>query len=272
MGPVVVTGGSQGEFRLEARTAHVSYFSRGKGRVDVKRSEAFLARLSEVFGEAPEGWRLEYYLHGSARSVRAAGGAHATGVTDLVAGRIDSVRAFHPHELVHAVAGRVGRCPVFFAEGIAVALTSEARWGDRGIDDVARTALASGARLEPFLRSFENQDPRLAYPVAGSFVAFLLDRHGIGPLVAFLRECGPSPRRYERAFRRAFGRSVANATIAWQAALRDGESVRWSWSDSQTWPVSLRRPPSDGPATPAVPRLAGRAAYGGTGVLLSVGP
>jgi len=238
----------------------------------VKRSEAFLARLSELFGEAPEGWRLEYYFHGSAPSVRAAGGAHATGVTDLAASRIDSVRAFHPHELVHAVAGRVGRSPVFFAEGIAVALTSEARWGDRGIDDVARAVLASGARLEPFLRSFENQDPRLAYPLAGSFVAFLLDRYGIDPLVAFLRECGPSPRRYEGAFRRAFGRSVANATIAWQAALRDGRSVRWSWSDSQTWPASLQRPPPDGAATPARLMAAGRAASGDAGVLLSIGP
>jgi hypothetical protein len=270
-GPASAAAGPAPQFELQARTPHVSYFSRGGARVDVTRSEAFLEHLSRVFGEAPEGWRLEYYYHGSAQSIPTSAGAHATGLTDLTARRIDSVRVFHPHELVHAVAGRIGRCPVFFAEGIAVALTSDGRWGERTIDDVARDALASGARLEPFLSAFEQQDPRLAYPVAGSFVAFLLDNYGIDAFVVFLRACGPSPRRHETAFRRAFGRSVASAAIAWEAALRDGQTARWTWSDPQSWPSSLRRPSDE----VEVANGAGIAAASGdpdSALLMSVAP
>jgi hypothetical protein len=40
-------------------------------------------------------------------------------------GPIDSVRDFHPHELVHAVARRIGRPPVFFAEGLAASPSLE---------------------------------------------------------------------------------------------------------------------------------------------------
>lgn len=268
MSPVMAAAAPKA-FELQKRTQRVSYYSRGKARVDVERSEEFLARLFEVFGEAPEGWRLEYYLHGSG-SVRSASGAHATGITDLVASRIDSIRPFHPHELVHAVAGRVGRCPVFFAEGIAVALTSEGRWGERSIDEVARTALASGTRLEPFLRAFEGQDPRLAYPLSGSFVGFLIDRHGIEAFVTFLRECGPSPRGHEGAFRRAFGQSVARATIAWQMALGRGEAVRWTWNDPATWPSSLHRSPSPVPSPAGPVALRERSAAGESALLLSI--
>jgi hypothetical protein len=266
----VAAAGPSREFQLQTQTAHVSYFSSG-GRVDVKRSEAFLERLSRVFGEAPKEWHVEYYYHGSAHHIPTRVGAHATGLTDLSARRIDSIRTFHPHELVHAVAGRVGRCPVFFAEGIAVALTSDAQWGGRPIDEAARAALASGVRVEPFLAAFERQDPRVAYPVAASFVAFLLDHHGIESFIVFLRECGPSPRRYETAFRRAFGRSVANAAIAWEAALTTGDAVRWSWTDPQSWPSSLRRPAS-GHAPSSDRRAAGGSAGPDAAVLMSVAP
>jgi len=235
------------EFRLVARTAHASYFAQGRGRVDVERSEAFLARLFELFGPAPEGWRFEYYAHRASDGVRAESGAHAVGLTDLDRNRIDSLRAFHPHELVHAVAGRLGRCPVFFAEGLAVALTSEGRWGDHDVDAIAASALRSGRSLEPYLTSFGEQDPDLSYPLAGSFVAFLLDRHGIEPFLAFLRACEASSRRYETAFRRAFGRSVARATIEWRAALDRGEGASWAWADTRSWPEALR---SGAPVSP----------------------
>lgn len=59
------------------------------------------------------------------------------------------MRAFHPHELVHAAAGRIGMPPAFFAEGLAVALSSGGLWRGRDVDAVAQGALVAGARLEP---------------------------------------------------------------------------------------------------------------------------
>lgn len=257
--PQAAEAASRG-FTLVARTEHVSYFGHGGRRVDVERSEAFLGRLEELFGPLPEEWHFEYYRHPSPADIRDHAGIHAVGLTDLRAGRIDSVRDFHPHELVHAVAGRLGRCPVFFAEGLAVALSSEGRWGGRGIDAIARDALAAGVRLEGFLTSFTEQDPELGYPLAGSFVAFLLDRYGIEPFLLFLEGCGPSSRGWETAFRRAYGHTAARESIAWQASLRRGDAPRWSWKDTASWPESLRRPQVGSAGDRgAVARAAGRA-------------
>jgi hypothetical protein len=228
-------------FDLVARTSHVDYFVAKGRRVDVRRTEAFLERLSTLFGPAPEGWRIQYYRHASADGLRSHVGYAVSGVADLATGRIDSSREFHPHELVHAVTGREGLPPVFFAEGLAVALTSRGRWGERDMDELARREMARRHSLEAFLTAFTDQDPDVAYAVAGSFVGFLLEEHGIESMVAFLRGCGSSPERYERALRRAYGRSFARLTIEWLAWLRqDTPHTHRAWYEPERWPASLR--------------------------------
>jgi hypothetical protein len=242
-----------------ARTAHAAYYAAGGQGIDVRRSEAYLGQLGSLFGPAPAGWRIEYYRHASSGALRDRVGFEASGVTDLAAGRIDSVRDFHPHELVHAVAGRIGQPPVFFAEGLAVALAGAGRWHGRDLDAAARQALAVSPTLEPFLTRFTEQDPDTAYAVAGSLVAYLLDRFGIEPMVAFLGGCGSSPEGYEHAFRRAYGRTVAGATLDWQRALVDQGTTSREWYDPAGWPRSLQRGgattvASARPASPSVPR------------------
>ena len=191
-----------------------------------------------------------------------------SGVADLAAGRIDSAREFHPHELVHAMTGRLGLPPVFFAEGLAVALTSRGRWHGHDPDEIAAREMAARGSLEPFLVDFGEQDPLVAYAVAGSFVAFLLDRLGIEAMKAFLRDCGDSPSRYERAFRRAYGRSVASLTIDWMAQLRRGErKPPRHWYDPARWPAALQRgivptAPQAAMAGPAVGRSLAEPAIG----------
>jgi hypothetical protein len=239
-------------FRRVASTRHVDYYATKAQRVDVRHTEAFLRRLDLLFGRAPQGWRIRYYRHASIADVSDHVGYGVSGVTDLGTGRIDSARDFHPHELVHAVTGREGRPPVFFAEGIAVALTSRGRWAGQDIDEVARREMAVRPSMEPFLTAFGQQDPDIAYAVAGSFVAFLLDRHGIEPMVAFVRSCGLSAPTFEQAFLKAYGRSVASLTIEWMTWLRRsrGERAR-VWYDPERWPGALRRK-----ATPTTPNAA----------------
>jgi hypothetical protein len=236
-------------FERIARTSHVDYYVAKGQRVDVGRNEAFLDRLSSLFGTAPEGWRIRYYRHASVGELSDHVGYAVSGVADLVTGRIDSAREFHPHELVHAVTGREGCPPAFFDEGIAVAITSRVRWAGRDMDEVARSEMAVRPGLEPFLSAFGEQDSDVAYAVAGSFVAFLLDRHGIEPIMAFVRGCGASASAFERAFRRAYGRSVASLTIEWMAWLRKGQlAAARSWYEPERWPEALR-----GTAAPAPP-------------------
>jgi len=251
--PLVVPAeaGAAPAFKLVARTSHVDYFAVKGRKVDVRRSEEFLERLSSLFGPAPDGWRIRYYRHPSAGELSGHVGFAVSGVADLATGRIDSSREFHPHELVHAVTGREGHPPVFFAEGLAVALTSRGEWNGRDMDAVARSEMAARGSLEPFLAAFPEQNPDVSYAVAGSFVAFLLDQHGIGPMLAFVRGCGRSPETYERAFRRAYGRSVARLTIEWVAWLReDAPRAPRAWYEPTQWPVALHGEATEPAAVP----------------------
>jgi hypothetical protein len=248
-------------FKRIVRTSHVDYYVAKGQRVDVRRTEAFLDQLSSLFGAAPESWRISYYRHRSVGALSEHVGYAVSGLADLTAGRIDSAWDFHPHELVHAVTGREGRPPVFFAEGIAVALTSRGRWAGRDMDEVARREMAARPGLEPFLVAFGEQNPNVAYAVAGSFVAFLLDEHGIGSMVAFVRGCDASATRYELAFRRAYGRSTARLTIEWMAWLRRGDVVPTrAWYEPERWPAGLQREATARPASPSLAANAERAA------------
>jgi hypothetical protein len=229
-------------FRLVARTSHVDYFTVKGRKVDVRRTEAFLEQLQLLFGPPPDGWRIRYYRYASARDLSSHVGFAALGVADLSTGRIDSSRDFHPHELVHAVTGREGHPPVFFAEGLAVALTSRGVWNGRDIDAVAASEMAKRKTLEPFLTTFMDQDPAIAYAVAGSFIAYLLDRYGIAPMLAFVRGCGRYPEAYESAFRRAYGGSVARLSIEWGAWLgENAPRAARAWYEPKVWPGALQR-------------------------------
>ena len=226
--------------QLVARTSRALYYSFDHARVDVRKSEDYLARLETLFGRPPGEWQVEIVVHPATAPLRTESGLAARGITDLVARRIDSVQAFHPHELVHAAAGRIGLPPAFFAEGLAVALSSGGQWGGRDVDAVARGAVVGGARLEPLVDHFGEGDPGLEYCLAGSFVAFLLETEGIEPMVAFLEGCGTSPEAFERAFRGTYGMTFARATLAWRARLLAAGGSGWGWADESTWPRSLQ--------------------------------
>jgi hypothetical protein len=97
-------------------------------------------------------------------------------------------------------------------------------------------------------------DPELGYPLAGSFVAYLLDVHGIDAVRSFFEACGAAPRRHEAAFQRAFGRTVASASLGWRASLARGESATWRWTEPASWPGTLQRDPARAVATREIAR------------------
>jgi hypothetical protein len=274
VGLLLSPGSAEAAPASELKRVHVSprvvYFAAGKRKVDVRRTEAFLARLDSLFGLPEDGRRIEYRLH-DAQSLRfAETGQAAVGVTDLDALRIDTVLEYHPHELTHAVAGRLGRPPLLFAEGLAVALTSGGMWRGRDLDAAAERALAAGASVRALLTGFLDAEPDAAYAVAGSFVAHLIERHGIDPLVQFFRGCGEDGRGFEMPFRRAYGRSIARATIDWAAALGRSAPGARAFYDPGSWPGSLRRGPVAGAVETARADTAERASgvAGDTAALL----
>jgi hypothetical protein len=208
------------------------------GGVDVKRSEAFLERLHALFGRAPAGFRVEYYRHRSLAALREHLGFAAVGATDVHAARIDSVRPFHPHELVHAVACRIGRTPPLFEEGLAEALTTDRSRSGEPIEAVALRFLDGRGRLDALVHDFAAVSAERDYAVAASFVAFLLDRGGIEPFVAYLSRCG-NGEPWEAALRAEYGKRLGALEHEWSLHLRAG-GVRRPWHDPKSWPASRR--------------------------------
>jgi hypothetical protein len=229
-------------FRQVKRARRGSYYTVDGGRdhVDVKRTEAFLERLFALFGEPPDGWRIEYYRHPSAETLRQRVGFAAVGATDVARARIDSVRAYHPHELVHAVACRIGRTPPLFEEGLAEALTTDVSRRGEPVDTVARRFLAGGRQLQALVIDFAADDPERDYAVAGSFIAFLLDRHGIEPFVRLLGRCGRGE-RWDAALRAEYGAGLAVLEYEWSRELCKQPAARRALVDASSWPGSLRR-------------------------------
>jgi hypothetical protein len=184
---------------------------------DVHRLERELRDVARSLGESTlPRIQLFYYEHAS--DVAVATGLYAGGVTFPGLGQIHSTAYRLRHEMVHVIASRLGGDPgAFFQEGLAVAVGDGGRHNDgRPVDDVARGTLRATA-LSELIARFASADPQEAYPIAGSFVRFLLKRHGIARVIRFFR--GSTAGARGEAFENAFGESVDATGSLWMARL-----------------------------------------------------
>ncbi len=209
-------------FRQMAGTSRVAFFSRNGGdfgsrqRADVKRTDAFLARMEKTL-EQPLAAPISYYTHERPEDIAAQTGVYAYGLTRVGDSVVHSTATYHPHELVHAVAGGLGNPGRFWHEGLAVALGDEGRWNGRPVDALARARAAAIDRKQ-IVNSFDSLPADVAYPVAGSFVRHLIDREGLPKLIGFFRSC-PQGVNVDAAFLRTYGRSFQAAFAEWQQAV-----------------------------------------------------
>jgi len=204
-------------FVLAAETPHFAFYSRGGKKIDAGRSERFLLETARKLDQ-PVRERVSYYLHDHPADVASATGIYADGVTVPATGEIHSVKAFHPHEIVHRVADELGDPGPFFHEGLAVALGNEGRWRGARVDDLARR-LAPRYQWRSLVEEFSRLDPEVSYAVAGSFVGYLVRRHGIERVAAFFRGCRPDPGLRDRRFEEVFGSSLKEEGAAWARSL-----------------------------------------------------
>jgi hypothetical protein len=206
-------------FRQMAGTSRVAFFSRsggdfgGRQKADVKRTDAFLARMEKTLAQ-PLAAPISYYTYERPEDIAAQTGVYAYGLTRVGDSVVHSTTTYHPHELVHAVAGGLGDPGRFFHEGLAVALGDESHWGGRDVDALARAQAAKVDR-KALLKSFDSLPSDVAYPVAGSFVKHLIAQDGLPRLIEFFRAC-PKGMNVDAAFLRTYGRSLHGAFAEWQ--------------------------------------------------------
>jgi hypothetical protein len=203
-------------FSLRAESAHFSFYSKDRVKIDPARSEKQLAHVARLLG-APKPGRTDYYWYGSAGDVAAVVGTYAEGMAYPNHGRVHATEAARDHEIVHIVAALLGDPGTFFQEGLAVELGNKGRWRGRSVDDLARPLAGS----MPFRALMQRYDPARSpegYPLAGSFVKFLRKRFGLERVVAFFRACR-SRSAVEQAFQASFGLALDEAAQAWTMGL-----------------------------------------------------
>ena len=205
-------------FQLAAQTPHFLFYSRNGEPIDVHEVERSLWKVQRLLGQELAG-RAEYYRYGTPQEVAADVGEYASGVTLGRLRQIHTVRECHLHEIVHLVAAQLGDPGPFFQEGLAVAL-SGSKWRGQTLGKVRLPAALRQQKVSVLAARFESMDPETAYPVAGSFVAFLIKTYGVSRVAEFFRASGDSGSPGDHAFRATFGESLDQAGAAWAEGRR----------------------------------------------------
>jgi hypothetical protein len=143
---------------------------------------------------------------------------YSSGMTELTTGDIHSTRTFHPHEIVHRIAAALGDPGTFFHEGLAVSLGDKGMQEGVSVDALAKVAIHS-FKLRQATDDFARLDPHVAYPMAGSFVAFLIRHHGVAAVSSFFRGCKPKVTTRDTRFAEVFGQTLDEAGAAWAHEL-----------------------------------------------------
>lgn len=120
-----------------------------------------------------------------------------------------------PHEDAHIVLGRLGRPPKLIEEGAA-----EFFWQRKTVHamylDAVNGNVAGGVSKLIDDGAFAASDHHVAYPLAASFVAFLVERHGIA---AFKRLYRLSAKEAQGAVKRIYGVGLQELEEQWRRYL-----------------------------------------------------
>lgn len=212
-------------------TAHfVFHYSAGDG-VDSAWQEAYHEWAVAELGVTPQVIQYNKYQT-RAQMAALTGRGNTNGFADAPASAIHTLFPTDNHEVVHIYAASWGFPVALFEEGLAVAHQTNPsahdfvpRWGGTALDDLVRRLRALDG-VPPIAviaetAAFRARDGDIMYPVAGSFVRFLIDTQGIG---AMRRLYGEMPNdatlsTVRAAFFRTYGFTLDEADARWVASL-----------------------------------------------------
>jgi hypothetical protein len=223
------------EDRLELRgeSAHFAYMAAsGDEPVDTAYQERHLAWASGKLGMVPRQQLVYHKYRDRAHLQRVTGHDPTNGFAEPGTYRFHSIWPADNHEYIHALfTSEVGDSPPLFNEGVAVAhhgaslhgtLDGDPLWNGASVHGIAAQHARAGtlpdvARLA-YWRTFYDYGDQLTYPVAGSFVAFLIDEEGIEDFKAFVRAgegSGQALDRTRELFLATYGVSLESARDRW---------------------------------------------------------
>ena len=219
---------------LSARheSAHYVYLHAPDDAVNSVLQEQYHEWLVDQLDVVPDE-RLEYRKYRDRAHMRAVTGRNTNGFAEPGTVRFHTIWPFDNHESVHSlVTLYLGHPPALFNEGIAVAHQAlfsgnefVLRWNGRHPDDIAAEQLRAGQlpTLDQVIESprFFDFNESVMYPVAGSFVRYLIDQHGLARLKTYFGNSAfsHSAAQTRAAFLAAYGITVDDAWTAWRTWL-----------------------------------------------------
>lgn len=204
----------------------VFHYSRGDA-VDSAWQQAFHDWITDLLGvQLPT--KLTYYKYSSRSQLASITGKETNGFAEPEVYALHTIWPYDGHEATHVYLSRVGKPSNFFNEGLAVALNTEpgvvpwtSRWN--GTHVYAHTQLLISTHqlrpLGPMLTTdgFRAVDEWVSYGESGSFCLWLIEQHGIGPMLRFVGMSTQfDPRdRIETNMRTVWGQDLATLEAAW---------------------------------------------------------
>lgn len=180
---------------------------------------------------------LNYYKYKDKHHLTSSTGKNTNGFAEI--GTLNFHSIWHPegHENVHVlVHNEWGHPPALFTEGIAVALAPQAiygfgnfnpepTWNGNKLDEIALSFLEQEqipdlhALLES--NSFHTLDSNLSYPVAGSFVRYLMNEYQLENLKEVFKNTSffDTSQKLITAFSQTYGKELSLCWDEWQQFL-----------------------------------------------------
>ncbi|MGD9906342.1 MAG: hypothetical protein AB7U83_22955 [Vicinamibacterales bacterium] len=203
--------------------------------VDVDWQETFNAWAIAQLGIQPP--KVEYRKYQSRDSMgRYTGRFNTNGFAEPDQWRLHTIWTRDNHEIVHLYSAPIGRPSDFFNEGFAVALQTDpaagrldAWFNGLEVHAACREYLRDGRLPQPLADYVTTAafralpDQVLSYRYSGSFVRFLMDRHGLAAVLEFMRRSSGRDESLAAIRARAqavFGRALADLEDDWLTSLR----------------------------------------------------
>jgi hypothetical protein len=205
-------------FHLAAETRNFVFYTRDGAKVDAAKNQRFLDEVAVKLGARVDDKKAYYRYQWSEELAFVLGPAAASASGAYMAtGDIHSTKEHDQHEIVHRAAFAIGDPGALFQEGLAVELGDQGRFGKAKVDELARGASGQVA-FRTLADRFLSVAPEVRYPLAGSFVKFLIAQHGLAKVSEFFRGC-PNERARDARFAQVFGVTLDAAGSAWITAL-----------------------------------------------------
>ncbi len=200
--------------------------------VDADWQQRFHDHISAEFGiNLPT--KLTVNKYRDRLQLREVTGRDTNGFAEPAVYAVHTIFPHDGHEAIHVYSALVGRPSDFFNEGLAVALDSDPagavlapRWNGTHVYEHTQLLIRTNRRrpLATILTTddFRNASEWVAYGEAGSFVLFLIEQHGLGPMLTFVGRGSrdDASARIETNFRAIWGMTLAQAETNWLEHVR----------------------------------------------------